>query len=329
MSAAQQGGGELPQDEREAFEAWCKPLWNIDTFPDGTYENDGAYAAWKAWQARAALAQRAASVPAQAGQQPDPDDSLHLCVSDLQHSGIYDSPREMVACIKSVTERMLILLGAPAPAASVQPEFTYSSTQATNCACCGKHKHTPLRVDEMGGYVCLTCIDEKLCGLLGEFGYAQPDIGRDAARYQWMRKTFISDNETWPDDVAEAKSGADLDTAIDSALATQAAPEVASVPDAGDEPVYWSLTYQGEHTANAFRTKESAQATVERLNTAYPGESDSREIVPLYTRPQPAMAVLTNEQIIDICEKECGWLAGAKDEELVKFARAVLAAAAK
>jgi len=42
--------------ERVAFEAWCKPLWNIDTFPDGTYENDGAYAAWKAWNARAALA---------------------------------------------------------------------------------------------------------------------------------------------------------------------------------------------------------------------------------------------------------------------------------
>lgn len=39
---------------------------------------------------------------------------------------------------------------------------TYSSTQHTHCAGCGKDKHTPLRRDEMGGYVCLTCIDKRL-----------------------------------------------------------------------------------------------------------------------------------------------------------------------
>ena len=54
-------------------------------------------------------------------------------------------------------------------------EPTYTSTQATNCAECGEHKHTPLRIDEMGGYVCLTCIDKKLGSLLGEFGYEQPE----------------------------------------------------------------------------------------------------------------------------------------------------------
>lgn len=43
---------------------------------------------------------------------------------------------------------------------------TYASTQATNCAVCGQHKHTPLRVDKMGGYVCLTCIDKELDRLL-------------------------------------------------------------------------------------------------------------------------------------------------------------------
>ena len=53
--------------------------------------------------------------------------------------------------------------------------FTYSSTQATNCASCGEHKHTPLRIDNMGGYVCLTCIDKKLGSLLGEFGYPPPE----------------------------------------------------------------------------------------------------------------------------------------------------------
>ncbi len=49
--------------------------------------------------------------------------------------------------------------------------YTYTSTQATNCAGCGEYKHTPLRIDAMGGYVCLTCIDKKLGTLLGEFGY--------------------------------------------------------------------------------------------------------------------------------------------------------------
>lgn len=43
-----------------------------------------------------------------------------------------------------------------------QPEYTYASTQQTECAGCGKLKHTPLRRDEMGGYVCLTCIDKRL-----------------------------------------------------------------------------------------------------------------------------------------------------------------------
>ncbi len=57
----------------------------------------------------------------------------------------------------------------PAPV----PATTYSSTQATECASCGEHKHTPLRIDAMGGYVCLTCIDQKIGSLLGEFGYPE------------------------------------------------------------------------------------------------------------------------------------------------------------
>ncbi|ARK91105.1 hypothetical protein [Burkholderia pseudomallei] len=40
--------------------------------------------------------------------------------------------------------------------------FTYATKQATACAACGEHKHTPLRIDWMGGYVCLTCIDREL-----------------------------------------------------------------------------------------------------------------------------------------------------------------------
>src|ERR1700741_473884 len=49
--------------------------------------------------------------------------------------------------------------------------YTYASSQATKCAGCLEYKHTPLRIDAMGGYVCLTCIDKKLGSLLGEFGY--------------------------------------------------------------------------------------------------------------------------------------------------------------
>ena len=40
--------------------------------------------------------------------------------------------------------------------------YAYASKQATNCAQCGEYRHTPLRVDAMDGYVCLTCIDKKL-----------------------------------------------------------------------------------------------------------------------------------------------------------------------
>lgn len=64
-------------------------------------------------------------------------------------------------------------------------EYTYASKQATHCAGCSKYKHTPLRIDAMGGYVCWTCIDQKLGSLLGEFGYpgvaAQPLQARPVA----------------------------------------------------------------------------------------------------------------------------------------------------
>lgn len=95
---------------------------------------------------------------------------------------IFDDPHDPNASKGFEGWTVTPLYAAPFPTAGVQGEtFTYSSTQATNCAGCGKHKHTPLRIDAMGGYVCLTCIDQKLGGLLGEFGHAQPDSGRDAA----------------------------------------------------------------------------------------------------------------------------------------------------
>lgn len=56
--------------------------------------------------------------------------------------------------------------GAGEPTDDPAIPYTYASTQATNCACCGEYKHTPLRVDLMDGYVCLTCIDKRLESLL-------------------------------------------------------------------------------------------------------------------------------------------------------------------
>lgn len=49
---------------------------------------------------------------------------------------------------------------------------------ATTCAVCLQHKPTPLRRDDMGGYVCLTCIDARL----SELGAAQ-----DREPIAWLR----------------------------------------------------------------------------------------------------------------------------------------------
>jgi formylmethanofuran dehydrogenase subunit E len=38
----------------------------------------------------------------------------------------------------------------------------------TPCAVCGENKHTPLRRDDMGGYVCLTCVDQYITDLTAD-----------------------------------------------------------------------------------------------------------------------------------------------------------------
>lgn len=42
------------------------------------------------------------------------------------------------------------------------PSETAKDQQHTKCAICLEDKNTPLRRDEMDGYVCLTCIDKQL-----------------------------------------------------------------------------------------------------------------------------------------------------------------------
>ncbi|MCS7821942.1 hypothetical protein N0019_26680 [Pseudomonas aeruginosa] len=66
----------------------------------------------------------------------------------------------------------------------LRSRWTYASTQATNCAGCGEYKHTPLRVDWMGGYVCLTCIDKKLEELHDDQAqHSVPDGAADLCRF--------------------------------------------------------------------------------------------------------------------------------------------------
>lgn len=94
-----------------------------------------------------------------------------------------------LAKLEEVEKTLSAALAAPAVPAHDEHPYTYASTQATNCAGCLEYKHTPLRIDAMGGYVCLTCIDKKLGGLLGEFGYAseaQPAPAVPAEPVAWQ-----------------------------------------------------------------------------------------------------------------------------------------------
>jgi hypothetical protein len=74
-------------------------------------------------------------------------------------------------CLPDLLERFAALVAAAereegVKAVLAQGEPTYCTGQHTKCAVCLEDKHTPLRIDSMGGYVCLTCIDRKLTGLL-------------------------------------------------------------------------------------------------------------------------------------------------------------------
>lgn len=65
--------------------------------------------------------------------------------------------------INRVTDGLALIYAPVSSADRIEANgFTYASKQATACAGCGQHKHTPLRIDRTGGYVCLTCIDREL-----------------------------------------------------------------------------------------------------------------------------------------------------------------------
>lgn len=64
----------------------------------------------------------------------------------------------------------------------------------------------------------------QLRAILAATVKAVPSEAQDAERYHWMRRTFVDDEFSWPDDVANATNGALLDKAIDRAIANFAAP---------------------------------------------------------------------------------------------------------
>jgi len=103
-------------------------------------------------------------------------EAMKLALESLEHM-LEDAKQDCLTveywneCVDAITALRKALAEQPAQ----QEPYTYTSTQSTMCAECGEHKHTPLRIDAMGGYVCLTCIDQKLGSLLGEFGYPKPE----------------------------------------------------------------------------------------------------------------------------------------------------------
>lgn len=191
--------------EQEAFEAWASAeKMNMQIHPlHYLFLNGETYAARQAWKAAilycrkqveaagASPVQRLDSSATEQGAKTQADAHLRALLrytenfygSAIEHGMKAGPTADAISHVERAAKALHQLVHTWAEvsasrASPVQPKRTptYSSTQATMCAGCGEHKHTPLRIDAMGGYVCLTCIDQKLGSLLGEFGYpdAQP-----------------------------------------------------------------------------------------------------------------------------------------------------------
>ncbi|EMM5462825.1 hypothetical protein [Pseudomonas aeruginosa] len=181
-SVEQEGG-----DERAKFEYWAS---DEGIYPKAVERSGNCYklaqtqSYWMAWQARAALAE----VERLRESKGDPVGSLEKCMKVMYERDEHAKRLEVALARVAEMEKELAMArdaAAKGDAArhaaggmemeiqelrekvtelrkELRSRWTYASTQATNCAGCGEHKHTPLRVDWMGGYVCLTCIDKKL-----------------------------------------------------------------------------------------------------------------------------------------------------------------------
>jgi hypothetical protein len=85
----------------------------------------------------------------------------------------------------------------------------------------------------------------------------------------------------------------DCDKVEQPAQSTADKSELETVPAKGgllpaqhQEPVAWSVTWDGVHCGNFYFREQDAKDHKARLDAKYPDEK--REVVPLYTTPQPA-----------------------------------------
>lgn len=430
VTAAQQGGGELPQDERAALVYLCD--W-LDKLPRRQIKDSQTHSYVAAdnvealvEQARAALAQRAAqvaelprtpsrlilqramfaaysecltstdmlpqhiadkllaaaqraaSVPAQAGQPVAEVLPCPFCGSaahvDYDRMGLATYGR--VRCVamdcradvysqegKDAAIAMWNRRAAPAPAASVQPTAPASFDSWYHRKTHMSREHAQIAFDAGAASV-------------------QPDIGRDAAlvdRIELLHGAYITrETKTTGANGWLLRNEHGLVRALDvfetefvdcalAAQATQAAPEVAHVPNTqptglltaidqcggvngfaqrlgvphtvvcgwliGEkqlvEPAAWVVSCYGELTGNIYLDKVRTQNLMERLNREYPDDEAKRELLPLYTCPQPAPAVLTDEQIVQAVDRANVKCVHPSAQTTIDIARAVLAAAGK
>lgn len=85
--------------------------------------------------------------------QQEPDDSLLLCASDLEHSAIYDNSSEMQSCIRAVASRIKAL-AVPQPAQRTWVGLSDEEIEDIHC--------TPPRARPRGKFPFARIIEAKL-----------------------------------------------------------------------------------------------------------------------------------------------------------------------
>ena len=85
-----------------------------------------------------------------------------------------------------------------------------------------------------------------------------------------------------------------------------------------DEPVAWVVYFDGKFTLNIFQVEHLAHSEKARLDSLYP--LNKREVLPLYTRPQPTAPVI-DESAAKRIATALGWKPAAQwhgltDEEI-------------
>jgi hypothetical protein len=102
-----------------------------------------------------------------------------------------------------------------------------------------------------------------------------------------LAEQFCDSHCTWLD------HHPDCDKVEQPAQSTADKSELETVPAKGgllpaqhQEPVAWSVTWDGVHCGNFYFREQDAKDHKARLDAKYPDEK--REVVPLYTTPQPA-----------------------------------------